>query len=56
MVVGVMLDVMIRETSEKEQENHHHALVTQIAELQAQIARLSGKIDASHKASSQGKE
>ncbi|MEP3351456.1 MAG: ion transporter [Marinomonas sp.] len=59
MMVGVVLDVMTRETAEKEQENqdnHHHALVQQIAELQAQVARLSDKIDDSHKASSQDKE
>jgi voltage-gated sodium channel len=48
MMVGVVLDVMTRETAEKEQENqdnHHHALVAQISELQAQVARLSDKID-----------
>ncbi|MBJ7539769.1 ion transporter [Marinomonas transparens] len=49
MMVGVVLDVMTRETAEKDQENqdnHHHALVAQISELQAQVARLSDKIDA----------
>ncbi|MBD5772774.1 ion transporter [Marinomonas colpomeniae] len=48
MMVGVVLDVMTRETAEKEQENqdnHHHALVAQISDLQAQVARLSDKID-----------
>ncbi|MGO2354412.1 MAG: ion transporter [Marinomonas foliarum] len=49
MMVGVVLDVMTRETAEEEhenQENHHQALVTQISELQAQVARLADKIDA----------
>lgn len=49
MMVGVVLDVMTRETAQEEhenQENHHHALVTQISELQAQVARLADKIDA----------
>lgn len=48
MMVGVVLDVMTRETAQEEhenQENHHQALVTQIAELQAQVARLADKID-----------
>ncbi len=48
MMVGVVLDVMTRETAQEEhenQENHHHALVTQISELQAQVARLADKID-----------
>lgn len=49
MMVGVVLDVMTRETAEEEhenQENHHQALVAQISELQAQVARLADKIDA----------
>ncbi|QRV22728.1 ion transporter [Marinomonas foliarum] len=49
MMVGVVLDVMTRETAEEEhenQENHHQALVTQISELQAQVAHLADKIDA----------
>jgi voltage-gated sodium channel len=49
MMVGVVLDVMTRETALEEhenQENHHQALVTQISELQAQVARLADKIDA----------
>ncbi|GGN38205.1 MULTISPECIES: ion transporter [Marinomonas] len=49
MMVGVVLDVMTRETAQEEhenQENHHQALVTQISELQAQVARLADKIDA----------
>ncbi|MCB5162926.1 ion transporter [Marinomonas algarum] len=49
MMVGVVLDVMTRETAEEEhenQENHHQALVTQISELQAQVARLADKLDA----------
>lgn len=49
MMVGVVLDVMTRETAEEEhenQENHHQELIHQIAELQAQVARLSDKIDA----------
>jgi voltage-gated sodium channel len=49
MMVGVVLDVMTRETAEEEHENqesNHHALVTQISELQAQVARLADKIDA----------
>ncbi|SHG69189.1 voltage-gated sodium channel [Marinomonas polaris DSM 16579] len=49
MMVGVVLDVMTRETAIEEhenQENHHQALVTQISELQAQVARLADKIDA----------
>ncbi|UTV99315.1 ion transporter [Marinomonas rhizomae] len=49
MMVGVMLDVMTRETAEEEHENqesNHQALVTQISELQAQVARLADKIDA----------
>tara|TARA_R110001606_G_scaffold317943_1_gene464800 strand:+ start:1662 stop:2492 length:831 start_codon:yes stop_codon:yes gene_type:complete len=48
MMVGVVLDVMTRETAIEEhenQENHHQALVTQISELQAQVARLADKID-----------
>lgn len=48
MMVGVVLDVMTRETAQEEhenQENHHQALVSQIAELQAQVARLADKID-----------
>jgi len=48
MMVGVVLDVMTRETAEEEhenQENHHQALVSQISDLQAQVARLSDKID-----------
>jgi voltage-gated sodium channel len=54
MMVGVVLDVMTRETAEEEhenQENHHQELIHQIAELQAQVARLSDKIDASHSSS-----
>jgi len=54
MMVGVVLDVMTRETVEEEhenQENHHQELIHQIAELQAQVARLSDKIDASHSSS-----
>ncbi|MGJ8648599.1 MAG: ion transporter [Marinomonas colpomeniae] len=57
MMVGVVLDVMTRETAEKEQENqdnHHHALVAQISELQAQVARLSDKIDSEQ--STKGKD
>ena len=49
MMVGVVLDVMTRETAQEEhenQENHHHALATQISELQAQVARPADKIDA----------
>jgi len=49
MMVGVVLDVMTRETAQEEhenQENHHQALVSQISELQAQVARLADKIDA----------
>ncbi|MHA2939698.1 ion transporter [Vibrio sp. RC27] len=49
MMVGVVLDVMTRETAEKEQENqdsHHYALVAQITELQAQVSILADKIDA----------
>jgi voltage-gated sodium channel len=49
MMVGVVLDVMTRETAEEEHENqesNHQALVTQISELQAQVARLADKIDA----------
>ena len=49
MMVGVVLDVMTRETAQEEHENqesNHQALVTQIAELQAQVARLADKIDA----------
>jgi len=49
MMVGVVLDVMTRETAQEEhenQENHHQALVTQISELQAQVARLADKLDA----------
>ncbi|MGX9416429.1 ion transporter [Vibrio sp. WJH972] len=49
MMVGVVLDVMTRETAEKEQENqdsHHYALVAQITELQAQVGILADKIDA----------
>ncbi|MDB4838131.1 ion transporter [Marinomonas sp.] len=48
MMVGVVLDVMTRETAEKEQENqdnHHNALVAQISELQTQVVKLSDKID-----------
>jgi voltage-gated sodium channel len=51
MMVGVVLDVMTRETAEEEhenQENNHHALVAQISELQAQVARLADKIDEKH--------
>lgn len=49
MMVGVVLDVMTSETAKKEQENqdnHHHELVTQIAELQAQVSKLADNIDA----------
>ncbi|PYF82475.1 voltage-gated sodium channel [Marinomonas alcarazii] len=49
MMVGVVLDVMTRETAQEEHENqesNHQALVTQISELQAQVARLVDKIDA----------
>ncbi|ETX09625.1 ion transporter [Marinomonas ushuaiensis DSM 15871] len=59
MMVGVVLDVMTRETAQEEhenQENHHKELVHQIAELQAQVARLSDKIDASHTPSQNKKE
>jgi voltage-gated sodium channel len=48
MMVGGVLDVMTRETAEEEhenQENNHHALIAQISELQAQVARLADKID-----------
>ncbi|BFM49442.1 ion transporter [Marinomonas sp. THO17] len=48
MMVGVVLDVMTRETVQEEhenQENHHQALVTQIAELQAQVSRLADKLE-----------
>jgi voltage-gated sodium channel len=51
MMVGVVLDVMTRETAQEEhenQENNHHALVAQISELQAQVARLADKIDEKH--------
>ena len=54
MMVGVVLDVMTRETVEEEhenQENHHQELIHQITELQAQVARLSDKIDASNTSS-----
>ena len=49
MMVGVVLDVMTQETAAKEhdaQEHNHQALVTQISELQVQIARLAEQIDA----------
>lgn len=49
MMVGVVLDVMTRETAEQDQENqenNHKALVEQIAQLQAQVARLADKLDA----------
>ncbi len=49
MMVGVVLDVMTRETAQEEHENqesNHQALVTQISELQAQVALLADKIDA----------
>lgn len=49
MMVGVVLDVMTRETAIEEHENqesNHQALVTQISGLQAQVARLADKIDA----------
>ncbi|WP_346729535.1 ion transporter [Marinomonas lutimaris] len=49
MMVGVVLDVMTRETAQEEHENqesNHQALVTQISDLQAQVARLADKIDA----------
>ncbi|MGO3346180.1 MAG: ion transporter [Marinomonas sp.] len=52
MMVGVVLDVMTRETAEKEhdaQENNHQALITQISELQLQVARLADKIDVQQK-------
>lgn len=48
MMVGVVLDVMTRETAQEEHENqesNHQALVTQILELQKQIQALSDKID-----------
>lgn len=48
MMVGVVLDVMTRETAEQDQENqenNHKALVEQIAQLQAQVARLADKLD-----------
>lgn len=49
MMVGVVLDVMTRETAEQDQENqenNHKALVDQIAQLQAQVSRLADKLDA----------
>lgn len=52
MMVGVVLDVMTRETSRQEQavqDDHHQALVSQISELQKQVARLADKLDAQEK-------
>lgn len=49
MMVGVVLDVMTRETAaqdQENQENNHQALVEQISQLQAQVSRLADKLDA----------
>ncbi|MEC8482601.1 MAG: ion transporter, partial [Pseudomonadota bacterium] len=48
MMVGVVLEVMSRETSAEEQqhqEDHHQALVEQISQLQQQVQALSDKLD-----------
>ena len=48
MMVGVVLEVMSRETAAEEhqnQEDHHQALVDQISQLQQQVQALSDKLD-----------
>lgn len=48
MMVGVVLEVMSRETTAEEQqhqEDHHQALVDQITQLQQQVQVLSDKLD-----------
>ncbi|WP_067223771.1 ion transporter [Marinomonas gallaica] len=48
MMVGVVLEVMSRETMAEEhqnQEDHHQALVDQISQLQQQVQALSDKLD-----------
>lgn len=48
MMVGVVLEVMSRETTAEEhqhQEDHHQALVDQISQLQQQVQALSDKLD-----------
>ena len=48
MMVGVVLEVMSRETMVEEQQNqedHHQVLVDQITQLQQQVQALSDKLD-----------